>query len=50
MCLTWETNKKLDKEQIELLAHLKEAGGNVIMNMDLSDGILTSLDDIEANS
>lgn len=42
MCLTWETNKKLDKEQIELLAHLKEAWGNVIMNMDLSDGILTS--------
>lgn len=42
MCLTWETNKKLDKEQIELLAHLKEAWGNVIMDLVLSDGILTS--------
>ena len=42
MCLTWETNKKLDKEQIELLAHLIKTWGNVIMNMDLSDGILTS--------
>lgn len=42
MCLTWETNKKLDKEQIELLAHLKEAWGNVIMNLALLDGILTS--------
>ena len=42
MCLTRETNKKLDKEQIELLAHLKKTWGNVIMNMDLSDGILTS--------
>ncbi|MBQ7633041.1 MAG: hypothetical protein IJS88_02880 [Alphaproteobacteria bacterium] len=26
MCLTWKTNKKLDKEQIELLAHLKKHG------------------------
>ena len=42
MCLTWETNKKLDKEQIELLAHLKKTWNNVIMNMALSDGILTS--------
>ena len=42
MCLTWETNKKLDKEQIELLAHLKETWGNVIMNLALSDDILTS--------
>ena len=30
MCLTWETNKKLRKEQIELLAHLKNAWENVI--------------------
>ena len=42
MCLTWEINKKLDKKQIELLAHLKNTWGNVIMNMTLSDGILTS--------
>jgi hypothetical protein len=42
MCLTWETNKKLDKEQIELLAHLKKTWNNVITNMALSDGILTS--------
>ena len=42
MCLTWETNKKLGKEQIELLAHLKNVWDSVIMNMALLDGILTS--------
>jgi hypothetical protein len=30
LCLTWETNKKLNQEQIELLAHLKLTWENVI--------------------
>lgn len=50
MCLTWETNKKLGKEQIELLAHLKNAWKNVIINLALSDGILTSFNTTFHNS
>lgn len=42
LCLTWETNKKLTKEQIELLAKLHKVFSNVIMDQSLADGILTS--------
>ena len=41
-CITWETNKKLTAEQIELLAELHKVWSNVIMDQSLSDGILTS--------
>ena len=36
-CLAWETNKKLNKEQIELLAQLNKAWSNVIMDLYQSD-------------
>lgn len=41
-CLTWETNKKLTTEQIELLAKLHKVWSNTVMDQSLSDGILTS--------
>ena len=42
MCLTWETNKKLNTEQIELLAHLKNAWSNVLGDLIQGDDIRDS--------
>ncbi|MBR3675757.1 MAG: hypothetical protein IKN71_01305 [Alphaproteobacteria bacterium] len=41
-CITWEINKKLNEEQIELLAKLDKVWSDIIIDQTMTDGILSS--------
>lgn len=41
-CITWEINKKLNEEQIEMLAKLNKVWNNIIIDQTMTNGILSS--------